>query len=277
MIELKLRAEIGNLMVSAFEDYLLCVRNIDSSKFDNQTWEIVRQINTICTQHSQAILQLILEEYLWESEILLRTVLEGSIKLAYICCEQNQIENKIFEFSHILPYINGQRRNKRIENILNIADLSEKTKDKDVYNKILQCDLPKIDKNMNRKNRNEIKRKWDFVSMVDTIEKCNLKEITNPSVICYPYGMMSNVVHMDFDGINYIYERFERGEKEQDKVNASQICRQYSDIYGLMFLRSLSLCLIYETDYSPLLKLPDKHKELLSKIEIQREKHIFGN
>mgnify|MGYP001098866733 FL=1 len=274
MIDKAERALISNLMVDAFEDYLMYIRNVNFDKLDTNIGITVKQINTVCTQHSQAILHLILEDYLWETEGLLRTVMEGSIKLAYIACEPDQIENKMFEFSRILPYINGTKRNKRIENILNIADLSEKIRDADIYKKILDCELPAIDENINRKNRNAIKRKWDFIAMIETIQNSGIKELVNTTVLSYPYGMMSNIVHMDYDGLNYIFERYSRDEIERDKVNSLQICRQYSDIYGLTLARTISICLIYNTDYSELLKLPLKHKELLERIDNQKKLHL---
>ena len=261
------RALISNLMIDAFEDFLLYIRNVNFDKLDADIGVTIKQINTACTQYSQALLHLILEDFLWETEGLLRTVMEGSIKLAYIACEPDQIENKIFEFSQILPYLNGTKRNKRIENILNITDLSEKSRDVDIFKKILECELPSIDENTNRKNRNEIKRKWDFIAMIEAIQNSGIKELVNTTVLSYPYGIMSNIVNMDYDGLNYIFERYNRSEDERDKVNSLQVCRQYSDIYGLMLTRTISICIICQIDYTELLKLPLKHHELLEKIE----------
>jgi len=274
MINKAERALISNLMVDAFEDFLMYMRNVNFDKLDADIGITIKQINTVCTQYSQALLHLILEDFLWETEGLLRTVMEGSIKLAYIACEPDQIENKIFEFSQILPYINGTKRNKRIENILNITDLSERSRDADIYKKILDCELPDIDENINRKNRNEIKRKWDFIAMIEAIQNSGIKELVNTTVLSYPYGMMSNIVHMDYDGLNYIFERYDCSEDERDKVNSLQTCRQYSDIYGLTLARTISICLIYQTDYTELLKLPSKHQELLERIENQKKLHL---
>ena len=274
MINKAERALISNFMVDAFEDFLMYMRNVNFDKLDADIGITIKQINTVCTQYSQALLHLILEDFLWETEGLLRTVMEGSIKLAYIACEPDQIENKIFEFSQILPYINGTKRNKRIENILNITDLSERSRDADIYKKILDCELPDIDENINRKNRNEIKRKWDFIAMIEAIQNSGIKELVNTTVLSYPYGMMSNIVHMDYDGLNYIFERYDCSEDERDKVNSLQTCRQYSDIYGLTLARTISICLIYQTDYTELLKLPSKHQELLERIENQKKLHL---
>jgi len=44
-------------------------------------------------------------------------------------------------------------------------------------------------------------------------------------VLSYPYGMM------DYDGLNYMFERYDRNEDERNKVNSLQTCRQYSDLY----------------------------------------------
>lgn len=274
MINKAERAVISNLMVDALEDFLMYIRNVNFEKFDADVGITIKRINTVCAQYSQALLYLTLEEYLWETESLLRTVMEGSIKLAYIACEPDQIENKLFEFSTILPYINGTKRNKRIENILNITDLSEKDMEADIYRKILEYDLPTLDEKINKTNRNVIKRKWDFISMLESIQNSGIKELVNTTVLSYPYGIMSNIVHMDYDGLNYIYERYSRSEEEMDKVNSLQVCRQYSDIYAMMLLRTISICLIFKTDYTELLKLPLKHHELLSKIETLRKLHI---
>lgn len=86
--------------------------------------------------------------------------------------------------------------------------------------------------------------------------------------------MMSNIVHVDYDGLNYIFERYGRNEIERDKVNSLQICRQYSDIYYLTLARTVSICLIYNTGYFELLKLPSKHNELLERIDNQRKSYL---
>ena len=126
---------------------------------------------------------------------------------------------------------------------------------------------------MNRKNRNLIKQKWDFISMIEAIQNSKMKELANTTVLSYPYGMMSNIVHLDYDGLNFIYERYQRSEMERDAVNSLQVCRQYSDIYGLILVRTLSTCILYQADYTELLKLPTKHKELLDRIENQKKLH----
>lgn len=274
MIEKREMEVISNLMVDAFEDYLLYMRNVDFDKYEKEFGITIKQMNTVCTQFSQTILKLIMGDCLWENESLLRTVMEGSIKLTYIACEQNQIENKMYEFSHILPYINGQKRNSRIENILNIVDLSKKDRDVNVYHNILNCDLPTINEELNRKNRNYIKNKWDFIPMIESIQNSEIEELTNTTVLSYPYGMMSNIVHMDYDGLNFIFERFyAQNEEEKDKVDTLQLCRQYSDLYGMMLIRALSICIIFKSDYKELLKMPLKHQELLTRIEKQRKLH----
>lgn len=91
MINKAERALISNLMVDAFEDFLMYIRNVNFDKLDADIGITIKQINTVCTQNSQALLHLILEDFLWETEGLLRTVMEGSIKLAYIACEPDQI------------------------------------------------------------------------------------------------------------------------------------------------------------------------------------------
>lgn len=51
-------------------------------------------------------------------------------------------------------------------------------------------------------------------------------------------------------------------------VNTAQIGRQLFDIYNLMFLRILSLCLIYKTDYKDLIELRRSHKNIIERIQV---------
>ena len=184
---------------------------------------------------------------------------------------------KIFEFCYILPYLNSKKRNYRVENLLDKSQLSDD--DYKVLKKIFEADSIMIDEKKNIKNdyppkeRNKLNRKWGFASMLETIEKCNLNELANPTILSFPYGMMSNMSHMDFDSLQYIYERFSRTDEEFDKVNTKQICRQYIDIYYLFFLRILCLCILYDNKHDELINLVSiKHKTLLDLLDKKSNK-----
>lgn len=199
------QVELINDIIETFEEYLIYVSKINLSIHDYETGLILKRLNTFCTTFSQTVLRLVVDDSIWESEALLRSVMEGSIKLAYIACEPELITKKIFEYSHILPHINGRKRNNRIENLLNLIDLSDDTINYDIYQKILTTDLPELDEELNKNNRKIIENRWAFNSMINTIEKCDLKEFSNTSILSYPYGMMSHIVHMDCDGLNFMW------------------------------------------------------------------------
>lgn len=158
-----------------------------------------------------------------------------------------------------MPYLNSTKCNNRVDNLLNKSHLSDD--DYQRLKKLFEKQKNIIEENKNykvaydKKERNNIKRKWGFLAILETIEKCNFNELSNPTCLSFPYGMMSNIVHMDFDGLQYMFERISRSNEDLDKVNTKQICRQYLDIYYLFFLRTLSICIIYDTKYDELKNL----------------------
>lgn len=89
---------ISNLMQNAIIDYTSFIKNIKFEKYDAATKGVLLQLNITCIQYSQTVMQLILDESLWEAEILLRTIFEGSIKLAYLASETEQFEKKFLSF-----------------------------------------------------------------------------------------------------------------------------------------------------------------------------------
>jgi hypothetical protein len=179
----------------------------------------------------ETVTSLIINDILWDAEIILRSALETFIKLLFITTSSGEeMEKRIHEYWYSLAEINslamseqGKRNLKCFGNIelhklaflpLILSDENEKLlRDK-----------------WSHKKRHELEQKWSFSEMLKSISNSyNGQPMEMLLALTHSYRMSSHVMHGDELGISIIKERDNRTQEERDKADRGHFLRLISD------------------------------------------------
>ncbi len=172
---------------------------------------------------SNAILELIKCDALWDAQILARPVLESLVKLSFICYSpKSQRSELCSEYETALAAIN----------VLNLHNKASKTLScmgsearHPTLSKLILPDeeLLRLRTLYPKELKNKIESRWGFTQMILSIDK-NIKDAMGLQVyssFLHTYGLSSHLIHADETGLGAIRSRNElSGEKYESVIDS---------------------------------------------------------
>ena len=207
---------------------------------------------------------------IWDIEILFRSILEGTTKLAFILSDSEKAEERAHEFWYTLAEINGIRRYQRskgYEEKDDFCDIGCPIEDE------LLSDFPdkELLKSLQKKypylERARIEKNWTFLYLIETLNQQDDPPTRALSTILGAYITSSNFSHQDSISLGLIRERSSRPPKEREQLNNAHIAGRLSDLLDLSFYRSWLLFRINGLDHDPLWQLYESKKEFFASLE----------
>ncbi|MEE9314610.1 MAG: DUF5677 domain-containing protein [Rhizobiaceae bacterium] len=215
----------------------------------------------------ESILILLEQGNFWDAEILLRTVVEGSLKFIYILEDQDCAEKRAKEFFHVLTGYSSIKRSNRLESMTNKIEFLEK--DSKILNEIIisRDEQELFRKDTNKADRKSLENKWSFHGLLQHFSKSEDERYRLFEHLSYQYGMASHLTHKDGDAMGLVWERSQRSAEERKAVNTSQTARIISDLCQLSKWRLHFLFKSQSHSLEPIEKLNDKYKALFDDLK----------
>lgn len=205
------------------------------------------------------VVNLTIQEELWDAEIILRSGLETFVKLLFIVyASPKERKNRIREFWIDLDEINQIKQSLQAKR--NLKHLNKTEIHKLSFSPIILSKEKekKLRQKWPKKKRKQLEQKWSFTEMINSLGNSIFNEGANFfEVLLHSYRISSHISHGDETGILIIKERLERNAKDQEVVTAAHYIRLLSDSYLFCFWSAISI-----TDLLDL----EKEKESFSKI-----------
>jgi hypothetical protein len=199
---------------------------------------VLTNLISSCHQSSESSLLLVGHMRLWDSEILKRSVLEGTMKLLYISIgDGEEILSKCDEFYRVIPEMTQINLHKKANECLEkIKDLS--TLWPDINNQILSDErLMELETKYPRKIRKIINQKWSFSEMIKTLEESKSEGFEIFKATYYKYSLGSHFVHQDGDSISYMWDRNRSNDKDRTSLELAHGKSTIKDILALALVR----------------------------------------
>lgn len=187
---------------------------------------IIERLETVTT--------LVLQERLWDAEIILRSALEVFIKLMFITSsDENEQQNLLNEFWNDLGEINALKESEQAKK--NLQEFGHIEIHKLAFSPLL---LPEefesqLKNKWTRVNRQKVEQKWSFTEIVKYLSKNYRGSAVSQIVgLLHSYRIGSHLAHGDETAILVIAERRSRSEEQQEIVNSSHYLRFLSDSFS---------------------------------------------
>ena len=229
---------------------------------------VVAQLGISCHLTSESTFILVSNRKIWDADSLVRSVLEGTFKYVYILQgSDNDQQRKCNEYWDILPGFAVLTRQKRATSVLeNLtdADSAEWTPIRELL--VSEEELERASRTTNRNDRQRLSQEWSFSEMAKYFATHNDKRYRGMGCLAYGYGMKSQVVHQDGDGVGLRWERARREDDRRDSIELAHGGRVISDLCHFGFFRAHELFIACKEDPKSVLDIANNYKALFDSI-----------
>lgn len=188
---------------------------------------------------SESILILVHEKGIWEADILLRTLIEGTIKYIFLMAgDAKENEEIIKEYYYTIPEIKKISQHKKAKQALELLKLYSDEKHPFEVSILTEEELKLLEEKYPQKLRKEIEQKWGFGSLLKSLIDRD-KKYKNLVGLYYTYAFSSHLIHFDGDCVKmrqdtlmkYVYEK-------DDALDLAHAIRIISNILSLGIIRT---------------------------------------
>lgn len=184
---------------------------------------------------SESILILLYNAAIFESDVLLRTVLEGTIKYCYLMSGDNETRNqKYLEYKCDLTEIDSLLDHRKALEAISILKEFSNNNTKPFETSVLSDErIAYLEGKYSRKKRNELKQKWSYGALLRELAKGN-KEYEAQLGTMSSYALMSHFCHFDWTGVssrNIQIVSAAKGDETYDVVHALRIISNVLSCY----------------------------------------------
>lgn len=234
---------------------------------------VLKQLAISCNQTSESALLLISYERLWDAEVLVRSVLEGTLKYAFLCIGSDaERDEKVKEYWEDLPEITRMKRHRRASEILDMVDNPSAVEWRSLKDLLVDsAELDSLRVKYPRSLRQKLEQKWSFNEIIRELQNSGVAGFEMLVGLTYTYGISSHIIHQDGDAIGIIWDRRRREIERRTAIELAHGAREISDLLSMAFFRALVTYKMHNTDTKPVIALYDSyqglHKELNSAIK----------
>lgn len=196
-------------------------------------------LSTACMGNSESVLYLCHGRRLWDAEIVVRSIFEGTVKFAYMLESPATLEERCREYSEILPAISKLRwHDKSVEALAALGDDGSLAK-QPYRDMVLPAEeLERLRKEYPRQLRHEVERRWGFTNLVTAISRPGGAFGPVGRSALHSYMVSSHLTHMSYEGVDMPPERDTRAAERREAVEAAHAARLISDCFELAFFRA---------------------------------------
>ena len=192
-----------------------------------------------CHLSSESSLLLIQSGKEWDSEIINRSIMEGTVKYVYLLFGSTErVKEKAYEYWHILPDYSSVKRHERLKSFLNSVENSD-SDEWIPFQKLLlaEDEIESYRRGTNRKERKSLEQQWSVFGITSHLLKVDRDKLGVLVHLAHNYGMSSHLIHKDGDGVGMVWERYQRTKEDQIAVKLAHCARIVSDICSFSQLR----------------------------------------
>jgi hypothetical protein len=188
------------------------------------------EILSACARTSESTLFLCAYGQLWDADVLSRSVLEGTLKVAYLLQRREHFKQRHQEYSYDLFNIALWKDHKKVKELLAILPNSDAREWQPFREKLLSGDeLADIERRYDRGTRRALDTKWGFTGLIGELSRSGDPLFAAIGGFCDGYATASHILHGDSIGVGIALERDQRSEKRRQFAHFGHLTRLILD------------------------------------------------
>jgi hypothetical protein len=220
------------------------------------------QFNFIANR-GNAIIELLKIEALWDAQILVRPLLESSVKICFLCFQpKSDRALACHEYEYVLGIVNRLKlHDKASKSISGTNTEAHPTLKSLVLSEAELSDLRgKVPKDM----RKEVESRWGFTRMMIELDqrfKADF-QITPFTSLAHTYGLSSHLIHADEMGLGAIRARAQLKEPQLSRIEQSHHVALLDVVAGSAMVSAMALSRAAEFNLEKACVLPEAFKRV---------------
>ena len=261
-------AVLGSQFIGDYFDQAQLVLNERLQSLDPLVQFLVQQLYLDCHLSSESVLILAANGKEWDADLIIRSILEGSLKFVYLL-DGNSTEQVVRanEYWNVLPDFGAIRRDSRARSMIPDLPNAENERWEPVRDLLMDEDeINTVRQNYSRKERAALEERWSFSGITREFANSDKPGLKNLAHLSHSYGLSSHLLHKDGDGIGVIWERSTRCPERREAAAAAHISRIVSDT-----------CVFTQLRTHLLFRALDESTDSIKAIETRYRESLFQN
>lgn len=175
---------------------------------------------------------------LWDAEVLVRSVLEGTLKFAYMLQARETFEERHREYTEDLFDISRLKDHRKALDLLD----SVKDPDGDEWRPMRDLllseeEVAEISGRLDKAARRALETRWGFTGLVGALSRSGDPYFRGLGALAHSYSLASHIQHADKHGTSIPLDRDLRSAERRDAIHLAHEGRLLSDVLHFLFVR----------------------------------------
>lgn len=189
---------------------------------------------------SESVFVLLLNHAVFDADVLLRTIMEGTIKYCYLMTGEKEARIKKYEeYKTVLPDIYKLRDHRKAKETIEIVKLYSKNDIRPFLLSILDEEtIEKLSKKYSKNEIKQIENQWSYRAILKYLGNIYPDEYAAQWGTLYTYSFSSHIAHFDWDGVGARAESMQNSITEDgDIADITHAFRIISNVLSMELFR----------------------------------------
>jgi hypothetical protein len=200
--------------------------------------ETVSFLLTATARASESAFLLCAYGQLWDAEVLIRSVLEGSLKLAYLLQARETFAARHSEYADQLFKIALLKDHRKAQSLLAAVSDPDAPQWRPIRELLLSDnEAAQLSARNDKVARRGLETRWGFTGLIGELSRSGDPYFKGLGALAHSYSMASHVQHADVVGASIALERGRRSVERRDAIHLAHEGRLLSDLLDFLFVR----------------------------------------
>ncbi|MGY0556568.1 DUF5677 domain-containing protein [Lysobacter sp. A421] len=214
---------------------------------------ILGMLLTSCARSTESSLLLSAYGQLWDAEVILRSVSEGTLKFAYILQAHDDFKQRIHEYSVDHFNIALLKDDHKIRELLSALGDSGSPQLRPLADRLLPDEkLSELKKSYDKTTRRSMESRWGVAGILDAFRRSGDDSSLRFRGLLHNYSLASHIQHADYIGISIPDDRERRSPAGRDAMHLAHLSRIISDAFAYFLMRLTSGYRLINEDPAPI-------------------------
>lgn len=193
---------------------------------------------TACARASESALLLTAYGQLWDADVLVRSVWEGSLKFCYLQQERATFKVRHDEYSRQLFEISLLKKHGKAQELLKSVTDTTSRQWQPIRDLLLPpAELAEFSARYPQALRRSLETKWGFTGLLGELQRSGDAAFERIAGLGHTYAMASHVQHVDYIGASLPLERDRRSSERNRSIHLAHGARLISDVLCSLHIR----------------------------------------
>lgn len=233
------QVEWAEAAVCGLREMLSLMEPFASHRFeDRAAAAALGELASASARSSESAMLLCAFGQLWDAELVMRSVVEASLKFCFILQSPEHFPERMREYREDLHDIGVLKGHNKISEFLGgIASHSDAQVRPLVDRLLAPEELTRLQDRLPRQKRNIIEQRWGFSAMVGVLDRSGDPIFAGIAGLAHGYAMASHVMHADPIGVSMPMERDHRAPDRRDAAHSVHLARLILDATAFQRMR----------------------------------------